>query len=67
MQSEVMFAGFGGQGILSSAKILAYAAMKEGHLLVGDPARQWLNERPCAGVRSSGSPGKSRCSSRWRL
>ncbi len=30
MQSEVMFAGFGGQGILLSAKILAYAAMKEG-------------------------------------
>ncbi len=30
MQSEVMFAGFGGQGILSSAKILAHAAMQEG-------------------------------------
>ncbi len=30
MQSEVMFAGFGGQGILLSAKILAYAAMEEG-------------------------------------
>jgi 2-oxoglutarate ferredoxin oxidoreductase subunit gamma len=29
MQSEVMFAGFGGQGILISAKILARAAMKE--------------------------------------
>ena len=30
MQSEVMFAGFGGQGILSSGKILASAAMREG-------------------------------------
>ena len=30
MQSEVMFAGFGGQGILLSAKILAHAAMEEG-------------------------------------
>ena len=28
MQSEVMFAGFGGQGILLSAKILAHAAME---------------------------------------
>ena len=27
MQSEVMFAGFGGQGILLSAKMLAHAAM----------------------------------------
>jgi len=30
MQSEIMFAGFGGQGILLSAKILAYAGMEEG-------------------------------------
>lgn len=30
MQSEVMFAGFGGQGILLSGKILAHAAMEEG-------------------------------------
>jgi 2-oxoglutarate ferredoxin oxidoreductase subunit gamma len=30
MQSEVMFAGFGGQGILSAGKILAHAAMEEG-------------------------------------
>lgn len=30
MQSEVMFAGFGGQGILLSGKILAHAAMHEG-------------------------------------
>lgn len=30
MQSEVMFAGFGGQGILLCAKILAHAAMEEG-------------------------------------
>lgn len=31
MQSEVMFAGFGGQGILASAKILAHAAMEAGY------------------------------------
>lgn len=30
MQSEVMFAGFGGQGILLSGKILAHTAMHEG-------------------------------------
>jgi 2-oxoglutarate ferredoxin oxidoreductase subunit gamma len=30
MQNEVMFAGFGGQGILLSAKILAHAAMEQG-------------------------------------
>lgn len=30
MQNEVMFAGFGGQGILLSGKILAHAAMDEG-------------------------------------
>lgn len=30
MQSEVMFAGFGGQGILLSGKILAEAAMEKG-------------------------------------
>ncbi|MCF8068099.1 MAG: 2-oxoacid:acceptor oxidoreductase family protein [Desulfobacterales bacterium] len=30
MQQEVMFAGFGGQGILSAGKILAQTAMNEG-------------------------------------
>jgi 2-oxoglutarate ferredoxin oxidoreductase subunit gamma len=30
MQSEVMFAGFGGQGILLSGKVLAHTAMEEG-------------------------------------
>ena len=30
MQSEVMFAGFGGQGILLIVDILAHAAMEEG-------------------------------------
>ncbi len=30
MQNEVMFAGFGGQGILLSGKILAHAAMEQG-------------------------------------
>ena len=34
MQREVMFAGFGGQGILVSAKILAHAAMEAGILLL---------------------------------
>jgi|GEM_PF-6540619 len=32
MQSEVMFAGFGGQGILLSAKILAHAGIGAGIL-----------------------------------
>ena len=31
MQSEVMFAGFGGQGILLIGKILAHAAMESGY------------------------------------
>ncbi len=31
MQSEVMFAGFGGQGILLIGKILAHAAMEQGY------------------------------------
>ncbi|MFO7643272.1 MAG: 2-oxoacid:acceptor oxidoreductase family protein [Desulfosarcina sp.] len=30
MQSEIMFAGFGGQGILLIGKVLAHAAMEEG-------------------------------------
>lgn len=30
MQSEVMFAGFGGQGIMMIGKLLAYAALEEG-------------------------------------
>ncbi len=30
MQNEIMFAGFGGQGIMLSGKILARAAMEEG-------------------------------------
>lgn len=38
MQSEVMFAGFGGQGILLSAKILAHAAMETGHEVVWIPS-----------------------------
>ncbi len=38
MQSEVMFAGFGGQGILSSGKILAKAAMLEGREVVWIPS-----------------------------
>lgn len=29
MQTEIQFAGFGGQGILLSAKLLAYTAMKQ--------------------------------------
>jgi 2-oxoglutarate ferredoxin oxidoreductase subunit gamma len=38
MQSEVMFAGFGGQGILLSGKLLAYAAMEEGHQVAWVPS-----------------------------
>ncbi len=38
MQSEVMFAGFGGQGILLSAKILAYTAMEAGSEVVWIPS-----------------------------
>ncbi|CAB5111052.1 2-oxoglutarate/2-oxoacid ferredoxin oxidoreductase, gamma subunit (EC [Olavius algarvensis associated proteobacterium Delta 3] len=38
MQSEVMFAGFGGQGILLSAKILAHAAMKDGYEVAWIPS-----------------------------
>ena len=38
MQSEVMFAGFGGQGILMSGKLLAHAAMEEGHEVIWIPS-----------------------------
>lgn len=38
MQTEVMFAGFGGQGILASGKILAQAAMAEGWEVVWVPS-----------------------------
>ncbi len=38
MQSEVMFAGFGGQGILLMGKILAHAAMEEGYEVVWVPS-----------------------------
>ena len=38
MQSEEMFAGFGGQGILLSGKILAHAAMEEGYEVVWIPS-----------------------------
>jgi 2-oxoglutarate ferredoxin oxidoreductase subunit gamma len=38
MQSEVMFAGFGGQGILLSAKIFAHAAMDAGYEVVWIPS-----------------------------
>lgn len=38
MQKEVMFAGFGGQGILLSAKLLAYAAMKQGDQVMWIPS-----------------------------
>ena len=38
MQSEVMFAGFGGQGILLSAKILAHTAMEAGFEVVWIPS-----------------------------
>jgi 2-oxoglutarate ferredoxin oxidoreductase subunit gamma len=38
MQSEVMFAGFGGQGILLSAKILAHTAMEAGYEVIWIPS-----------------------------
>ena len=38
MQTEIKFAGFGGQGILLSAKLLAYAAMKEGKQVAWIPS-----------------------------
>ena len=38
MQRSVMFAGFGGQGILLSAKILAHAALEEGYEVAWIPS-----------------------------
>lgn len=38
MQTEIQFAGFGGQGILLSAKLLAYAAMKQGAFVAWIPS-----------------------------
>lgn len=38
MQKEVMFAGFGGQGILLSGKILALSAMDEGYEVAWIPS-----------------------------
>jgi len=38
MQSEVMFAGFGGQGVLLIGKILAYTAMEEGYEVAWVPS-----------------------------
>ena len=38
MQSEVMFAGFGGQGIMLMGKILAHAAMEAGNEVVWIPS-----------------------------
>jgi 2-oxoglutarate ferredoxin oxidoreductase subunit gamma len=38
MQTEIKFAGFGGQGILLSAKLLAYTAMKQGFFVAWVPS-----------------------------
>lgn len=38
MQTEIKFAGFGGQGILLSAKLLAYAAMKQDFFVAWVPS-----------------------------
>ena len=38
MQTEIKFAGFGGQGILLSAKLMAYAAMKQGSFVAWVPS-----------------------------
>lgn len=38
MQSEVQFAGFGGQGIMLMGKVLAHAAMEEGYEVAWIPS-----------------------------
>ncbi|MCG8375220.1 MAG: 2-oxoacid:acceptor oxidoreductase family protein [Chlorobiales bacterium] len=38
MQTEIKFAGFGGQGILLSAKLLAHAAMKQDYFVAWVPS-----------------------------
>ncbi|MFP4389958.1 MAG: 2-oxoacid:acceptor oxidoreductase family protein, partial [Desulfococcaceae bacterium] len=38
MQTEVMFAGFGGQGILLSGKLLATTAMAQGYEVAWIPS-----------------------------
>jgi 2-oxoglutarate ferredoxin oxidoreductase subunit gamma len=38
MQSEVQFAGFGGQGIMLMGQIMAQAAMRQGHEVVWIPS-----------------------------
>lgn len=38
MQHEVMFAGFGGQGIMTAGQLLAYSGMTEGKLVVWIPS-----------------------------
>jgi 2-oxoglutarate ferredoxin oxidoreductase subunit gamma len=38
MQTEIKFSGFGGQGILLSAKLLAYTAMKQGSFVAWVPS-----------------------------
>lgn len=38
MQTDIKFAGFGGQGILVSAKLLAYAAMKQDFFVAWVPS-----------------------------
>jgi 2-oxoglutarate ferredoxin oxidoreductase subunit gamma len=38
MQKEVVFAGFGGQGVMIAGQILAYAAMEEGYNVVWLPS-----------------------------
>ncbi len=38
MQSEIMFAGFGGQGILLIGKVLAHAAMEKGYEVAWIPS-----------------------------
>ena len=54
MTSEVIMAGFGGQGLLFSGKVLAYAGLLE------DRELSWL---PSYGPEMRG--GTCNCSSRW--
>jgi 2-oxoglutarate ferredoxin oxidoreductase subunit gamma len=38
MQEEVVFAGFGGQGVLFAGQLLAYAAMDQGRYVTWIPS-----------------------------
>ena len=56
MKKEIVIAGFGGQGILFSGKVLAYAGMIDGHNVSGSVVRS----RKCAAVRLTATYNKRR-------